>query len=178
MTMNILTDEKDIASAQKQLESVLESVTNKKVNARLSFKGGDEEAIVSYSKKYNICFSLVEVKNSHYNNAFRLNEPKENSYVYMTVKIDIPIKGINRRFGGAFARDEKNRIFLIHSGRIGGGKEGIGKKLFFEKYDGELVNVQYGDRISEFAIIGDMESPDFAEKLTKFILKVDNIKKI
>jgi len=34
---------------------------------------------------------------------------------------------MNRTIAGAFASDDEGNIYLVHRGRIGGGKKGIGR---------------------------------------------------
>jgi hypothetical protein len=112
-----------------------------------------------------------------YWNVFGINKPQENPNVSMVVQINPPLKGIDRRVAGVFAKDDKSDIFLLHRGIIGGGRKGIGKKTFCKHYNGEKSDLQDGDKLIEILLIGCITSPNFPEKLKNFVGEVDRIKK-
>ena len=86
-------------------------------------------------------------------------------------EINPPLEGLDKRVQGAFARDN-DRIWLLYRGKIGGGRPGIGRRLFFENYLKEIKDIA-GDR---FAIIGDTHSSDFVSHVRDFIREVERIK--
>lgn len=53
----------------------------------------------------------------------------------ITVETNPPLEGYDRRCSGAFLRDNLSNLQLGHSGRVGGGRKGIGKKAFREYTD-------------------------------------------
>ncbi len=180
--MKVLENKSDIEAAQKQLESILQSLTPEDIPVQIGYKGGNVRGKASYSKGHNIWFHFggaIEGDDGRerYWNVFGLNKPKENSNVSIVVEINSPVEGIHRSDGGAFAKDDKGKIFLLHRGKIGGGRARIGKKLFSEKYDGEWVEVEDGDKKSKLAVIGNMNSSEFVGELTEFIKSVDDIKR-
>lgn len=97
--------------------------------------------------------------------------PRQNSMLPIVCEINPPLEGLDKRVQGAFACDN-GHIWLLHRGKIGGGKPGIGRKLFFENYLGEVREIS-NDR---FAIIGDINSPDFIERVKNFVQEVERIK--
>jgi len=54
----------------------------------------------------------------------------------ITVEINPPKQGINRRVAGVLAVDDAKKIYLCHTGKVGGSKKGIGKLSFLE-WNGE-----------------------------------------
>ncbi len=176
--LNTLQNENEIENAQKKLESELKGIADEKITVRIGNQGGSQKADVFYSKKYDLWFYLGDEKGDgekkRYWNVFGINRPKENSNVSIVVEINPPLKGIYRRVAGVFAKDDKSDIFLLHRGIIGGGREGIGPKTFYEHYDGEKSVLQEDDK--EIALIGCITSPNFPEKLKNFVEKVDEIK--
>ena len=49
----------------------------------------------------------------------------------ITVEINVAYEGHNAQAAGFFARDsDKGQIYLLHSGRVGGGTKGVGKNSF------------------------------------------------
>ena len=90
--------------------------------------------------------------------------------------VSVPFEDINRRVGGAFAVDGDDKVYLMHRGRIGGGRSGIGKNLFLENFRGKWKRVQDGDVLSNLALIGAPSSPQFPYQITHFVYEVQRIK--
>jgi len=176
-----LKNKDEIKNAQTTFENVLESIVNKKIRVKIGYKGGNVEADISYSEKYNFWFYLSDIVEGgsgkkRYWNVFGMGRPNERSNVSITVEINSPLKGIYRKVAGVFAKDDKGNIFLLHRGIIGGGRKGIGKRIFYEYYDGDKVLLQ--EDKEPIALIGCITDPDFPKKLKKFIEKVNEIKNL
>ena len=178
--LNTLQNENEIKDAQKKLESKLEKIDVEKITVRIGNQGGSQKADLFYSKKWDLWFYLGDEKGDgekkRYWNVFGREKPRENSNVSPVVQINPPLKGIYRRVAGVFAKDDKNDIFLLHRGIIGGGRKSIGKKTFLEHYNGEKSVLQDGDKQIEIPLIGCITSLDFPEKLKDFVKKVDEFK--
>ena len=69
-----------------------------------------------------------------------------------------------------------HNLYLLHRGRIGGGKRGVGKAVFEDKYRGKWEAVEDGDRISKLALISSFSSSRFAEHISNFVHEVERIK--
>jgi hypothetical protein len=78
--------------------------------------------------------------------------------------------------GGALAEDRRGRVFVVHRGKIGGGKKGVGKSLFEKHYRGEWAVMEDGDTVNTVALVGELNSPRFVRQVTQFIRKVDAMK--
>ena len=64
--------------------------------------------------------------------AFGTMDPSNSKVLSITCEVNIPFQGVNRQIAGVFVRDtDSGKIFIAHSGKIGGGQKGIGKKLFW-----------------------------------------------
>jgi len=75
------------------------------------------------------------------------------------VEINSPLIGIDRRVGAVFAKDAAGKVALIHRGRIGGGREKVGKSGLLELVDSaHLVRFEDGDRESEGILIGRIDA--------------------
>ena len=86
-------------------------------------------------------------------------------------EINIPADGLNRAISGAFARDNAGRVWLLHRGKIRGGKA-----LFFAHYNGTTVSVQDGDKEDRCALIGVVDDPEIAAHIARFVAAVVHIK--
>lgn len=163
-------------NAQHELVANLVKHCDKRIHVKLGYQGGYEDCFIHRSQALGLFFYSKKIEGSRYWNAFGLSDftPKENSMLPNICEINPPVEGLNKRVQGAFARDSDIFIWLLHRGRIGGGKRGIGRKLFFDNFRGEVISIA-GDR---FAVIGNLSSQSFAEQARNFIQEVRQIKAI
>jgi len=171
----ILIHRHDIENAQRQFVAKLDERCARQIPVKVGYKGGYEECTIRWSSQaVGLWFYSEKIEGSRYWNAFGISEvaPKENSMLSIVCEINPPVEGLNKRAQGAFARDENGHIWLVHRGKIGGGKPGIGRKLFFENYRGEIREIA-GER---FAVISDIGSLDFVEHVRNFVREVERIK--
>jgi hypothetical protein len=64
------------------------------------------------------------------------------------------------------------RSYVLHRGKIGGGKKGVGLALFRNNFVGKWTSVE-GD---EVVSIGAIASADFITQVSSFVKEVDRIK--
>jgi hypothetical protein len=109
---------------------------------------------------------------------FGLGWPEESQSLGLVCEINIPFKGINRRVAGVFARDETGRLALLHSGKVGGGRPGIGKEAFLEFYkDGRRVSVRWPDgQETRHLWLGWLDDPDLLRQIAAFVRLVERFK--
>jgi hypothetical protein len=105
-----------------------------------------------------------------------MDRPKPDAALSITCEINFPKEGTDRRIGGVFAADSKGRIFVVHRGKLGGGRKGIGKALFERQYRGVWVEMEDGEEENSVAVVGLLQSPRFARQLSQFVNKIDKIK--
>ena len=81
---------------------------------------------------------------------------------------------------GLFADDDKTgHTVLLHRGRIGGGREGIGKTSFMEWYSGKQVKFfdpSHDDGEESAVLVADLESSEFLIQLEAFVDAVHRFK--
>jgi hypothetical protein len=133
---------------------------------------------VLWSGRLGIWFVSKKTEEGRYWNAFGTGKPKTNATIPITCEINFPVQGIDRRMGGALAKDSSGRVFVVHRGKLGGGKKGIGKSLFADHYRGVWDVMEDGDVETTVAVIGALQSPRLVRQATQFIHKVDKIKEL
>lgn len=175
--IQIITQPNLIAKYQKIFVRSLKTFCTEKINCSLGYQGHNQKTIVFYSEKYDFWFSWYEARNRYWN-AFGLGRPQENSSNSITVEINFPYKGVNRNVGGVFGVDEANRILILHRGKIGGGRVGIGKQLLFNNYRDEPVLALDDGVENEFCSIGTIGTRYFARQVRNFVSEVDRIKRL
>lgn len=98
----------------------------------------------------------------------------------ITVEVNPAIHGVNRKVAGLFAVDDKTgHTVLLHRGRIGGGKKGIGKSSFIEWYPGtkvEFFDPSYDDGEESAILVADLDSGRFLIQLEDFVDAVHRFK--
>ena len=98
----------------------------------------------------------------------------------ITVEINIALDVLSRRVGGLFARDDATgNTVLLHRGRIGGGKKGVGKATFMEWYPDNPVTYSasaHPDLIEPAILLTDLVSDDFLHHLEVFVHRVHQFK--
>jgi hypothetical protein len=173
--ISIIKDEILITKYQKLFVKQLKTVYDKKVPCNLGFQGDSFETSVFYSTHHNFWFSPEETKNRYWN-AFGIGEPQSGKGVSINVEINFPYDGINRNIGGAFGLNRNGEVLVLHRGKIGGGRVGIGKNLFFNNFRGEFIEADDDGVVNEFAVIGSLNSKLFPKQISSFIKEVDRIK--
>jgi len=97
-------------------------------------------------------------------------------------EINVPFEGVNRRIAGAFLRDSDDTspaLYLAHSGKVGGGRKGVGKSALRQHLRGkdQLTGVRWTDgTVSEMILIGDLESSNLVGQLANFVREIERIK--
>lgn len=177
--LKIITDQREVRKCQKALEERLTNSLGMSNEYIIGFPSGNWNATVNYNN--TIWYSTYEIEGKRYWNGFgvvaELNTKKSNNIV---VEVNPPLNGINKSVSGIFAKNSKtNRIYLLHRGKIGGGRKGIGKKAFLDWYKKELVTLNDSSNKEHHAImIGEIASESFIDNLEKFVSHVYEFKSL
>jgi len=174
--LKIIDDESVIRKYRRQFIKSFKPFINENIPVTLGHPGGTMKAKVSWSESLGIWIFHKKISESRFWHAFGIGKPSGSSPVPITCEINFPIRGIDRRIGGALAADRDGRIFVIHRGILGGGKKGVGKSLFADHYRGVWTIMGDGPVETSVALIGTLNSPLFVRQVTQFIRKIDMIK--
>jgi hypothetical protein len=175
--IEIVTEEKLISKYQKEFIKQLKTVCTKKVFCNVGFQGGSIATTVFYSSKFDFWFTAKANENRYWN-AFGVGEPIEDRNVSIHVEINFPYESVNRNIGGAFGHNNKGEVLLLHRGKIGGGRIGVGKQLFFDNFRGDFATANDDGIDTEFLVIGSIHSKHFPKQVSNFIAEVHRIKNI
>ena len=109
--------------------------------------------------------------------AYGIDAPKPKQ-IPITVEINPPSSGVTGRLAGAFVQGADGHIYLAHSGKIGGGKTGVGKKAFVNFCRG--VNwqpIEQADgKPSSMIVLGRIDSPQLLPGIAHFAHEVARFK--
>ena len=174
--LRIIADQPSIKKYTRQFVKKFKPFVDEQVKVKLGHQGASTPAKVAWSKKLGIwTFSHVS-KEVRYWNAFGIGKPKAGALLSITSEINFPWSGIDRKTGAAFAKDAWGGIFIIHRGKIGGGKKGVGKSLFEHNYRGVWSFMEDGNYITQVAVIGMLHSPRLAWQTANFVKKIEMLK--
>lgn len=176
--LKVLDDKSTIKKYRRQFIKSFKPFIDEKIPINLGHPGGTVKAKVSWSNTLGIWIFQEKISESRFWHAFGTGKPSESSHIPITCEINFPIRGIDRRIGGAMAADRDGRIYVVHRGKIGGGKKGVGKSLFEDHYRGVWAIMEDGPVETPVALIGVLNSPRFVRQVTQFVRKIDTIKNV
>jgi hypothetical protein len=178
MSLTPLTERDEIIRAfggmSKNLRRSAETFTRK-----IGWHGGGGEFRISWRPKEHLWFYLDENREqSRYWLAFGTSDPTDSQNLTMIGEINPTKVGINRRNGGAFVRDNNGTVYLAHSGKVGGGRKGIGKTSFLKSYsEPNVEQVRWPDgQVTSMIVIGRIDGDHFPAQVARFIKVVEGYK--
>jgi len=176
--LKVLEDESAVRKYRRQFIRSFKPFVDEKIHVHLGHPGGAFRAKVLWSDRLGIWMFHEKISGNRCGHAFGVGKPSGTSSISITCEINFSLHGIDRRMGGALAEDRHGRIFVVHRGKIGGGKKGVGKTLFEKHYRGAWAVMEDGSAVSTVALVGVLNSLRFVRQVTQFIHKVDMMKDI
>ena len=170
--LKVVEDEAAIRRHQRFFAKAMRTAAKETISVKLGHPGASEKAKVAWSESLGIWFFSRKIAGSRYWNAFGVGRPEGGAGIAITCEINFPLCGIDRRTGGAFAQDRAGRVFVVHRGKLGGGRKGIGKSLFENSYRGVWEVMEDGGEETPVALIGALDSPRFARQIAQFVRKI------
>ena len=175
--LSLVHDAKSKETAQAKLERNVKVALKSEGTRTLGFQSGNTDQTVYSAGRGKLWASFAGPwsgsSSLRYWNAFGIYEPTRSQQT-IVVEINIPIKGNSRHVGGFFAEDiSSGEFFLMHSGKVGGGRLGIGKSSFLDWSKAALIHVAEPDREPRSGVvIGKLSDPGLAENIWKFVQNV------
>ncbi|BDI30541.1 hypothetical protein CCAX7_25920 [Capsulimonas corticalis] len=179
MALHALTQADDIAAAYHQLTEELKN-GSVPYERNVGWRGGGEQHTVHWHPGAGLWgLSAVAVDGTGYWFAFGTNDPAQtNQFGSISVQFSFYREGVSRRCGGAFAFNNTNgQVNLLHSGGIGGGRNGISKTSFLAAYNGPLEDIRWPNGATfRYVDIGSLEEPGLIGRLAAFVGAVETFK--
>lgn len=173
----IIAEHKDLKRALEEMKRALRK-GGKRYPRIVGWKGGQEEAEVVWMKEERFWSCLKRIETGYWY-GFGLGNPKSFGRLNIAVQINPPLEGVDLRKAGMFSLDETGEIHLCHTGDIRGGKPGVGKTAFWERYRGNSENVHIPTRNMSIPVVdlGPVTSKMLPRRIAHFIQEVARIKK-
>jgi hypothetical protein len=174
--LKVITDKAAIKKYAGQFNKRFKPFIDEDIKVKLGHQGAGFSAKVLWSERLGIWKYSKNIKEVRYWNAFGIGKPGTAGVLSIASEINFPWNQIDRKTGGAFAEDHWGNVFVIHRGKIGGGKKGVGKSLFDDNYRGVWTFMEDGESNSEVAVIGNLASGRFALQAAQFVRKIEILK--
>jgi len=176
MNLSPITARKESKIAFDALKSCL-SKGAKKLKRKVGWPGDNGEFTLHWHETASFWVLFGEEEPSRYWCAYGTMDPNSHSSVNITCEINPPIEGIDRRCGGILLKDSGAGLYLAHSGKVGGGRKGIGKTRFLEEYSGSLEEVEWLDGVTaEVVLLGKIGGKSFVKNIAEYIRAVEAFK--
>ena len=174
--LKVIAEQTAIKKYAGQFNKKFKPFVDEAIKVKLGHQGAGFPAKILWSKELGIWKFSQTIKEVRYWNAFGIGKPGTSSVLSIASEINFPWDQIDRKTGGAFAEDAWGNVFVIHRGKIGGGRKGVGKSLFEQNYRGVWSFMEDGDSISQVAVIGNLASSRFALQAAQFVKKIEIMK--
>lgn len=169
-SFKIVTDANNISRAQTVVEERVQEAASRSGSLMLGYQGGGRECAAHFIGRYKFWVSFADSGNRYWN-ALGIGNPFKDSKTIIA-EINPPKEGVNRRVSGAFVKDGEGKTYLVHRGKVGGGRKGIGKKAFMAWYQEPIYLVNDSGRQSEMIIIGALDDEKLIGNLAAFTYSV------
>jgi hypothetical protein len=175
-----LEGKKEIAAAQKKMEATIRREFSRKAVRDLGYPGGRvQDAEVATNGKYWFWSDDVEPEAA---NPRRLNwfgHFHERAGSGIVVEINTAYEGRSGQAAGFFARESNSgTVYLMHSGRIGGGQKGVGQDAFRAWYGEPLAEVaDSSGAIREGFRVMPIDGVAATRPMTRYIQAVSDFKR-
>jgi hypothetical protein len=176
--MRAITDREQITQAYAHFAGVI-SEGGTALERMVGFKGASEMAQLLWHSELQLWVLLQPDRiDTRYWCAFGIDDPHPAGMLSITCEINPPKEGIDRRCAGLFVRNQSGVVFLAHSGKVGGGRAGIGKTAFLDHWgQDDIVSVLFPDgEENDYIILGRLDGSDFRERLARFVHCVGRFK--
>lgn len=98
----------------------------------------------------------------------------------IVTEANVALNGKSQRVAGLFAEDDDTgNIVLLHRGKVGGGKKGIGMTAFLSWYKGPEVSFIYAakpNKQERALVVAGLDSTDIAKQVGEFVTEVSRFK--
>jgi hypothetical protein len=111
--------------------------------------------------------------------AFGIEHPTSRKSLNIICELNVSIDGLNRSIAGALAKDEADDLYCLHSGKIGGGRKGIGKEAFLNFSTASRVAVLDSQNVhTEYICVGAVGHKNFVAQVGNFVHEVAKFKSL
>jgi hypothetical protein len=170
-----VTTQKESSAAFTELRGVLRR-NAERITCAPGWQGGNQLHTVNWHPSLGF-WSALAIAETRYWCAYGTQLPVQGKKVNITCEINPAIAGVTRQVGGVFLKDSNSNYYLAHSGKVAGGRTGIGKTNFLAQYKGDPISIEWPDGVtSNVVLLGQIGGRAFLNTLVEYIRDVDAFK--
>ena len=172
----LIEDPREIEAAEELLGEHFAEGAEAYPDASLGFRGGRAEGNTLYWHPRLQVWGAFEVLPDlgRYWNPFGTGDPSSGSGLSITCEVNPSLSGVNRQVAGAFGVDaDTEHRLLLHRGRIGGGRAGVSRELFWSNTSLPAVTTEDGQKL---VLVADLDADDVPVQVARFVHEVARIK--
>lgn len=172
-----LTDPQAIQQAFNTLAERMRHECQVFENRLVGWPGGHGHFLISWNEAEQI-WSLFDHAHNRYWCAFGVTHPGQSGNLNITCEINMPYQGFDRRVAGLIAQAEDGHLYLTHTGKIAGGRKGIGKTAFLKAIQGaNFDTIYWPDGVeTETVVIGRLDGAHLPQQIAYFAQQVERFK--
>ena len=175
-----LTAGHDCTAAWRKLKETLKNGAKAFRKHAIGSPGGTYHFDVYWNgdERFWCCLPEPDANEDHYWCPYGIDDPASTKTLPITVEINPPVQGINRRLAGAFVQESDDHIYLAHSGRLHCRKKGIERSTFVLSYrHANWQPVSWPDGLRKSMIIlGRVDGPELRIQIGNFVREVARFK--
>jgi hypothetical protein len=177
--LELVSGARTVRDAMTVVKEQLTAAATMKTRQTVGYHGGSATETVHWSTPLGI-WSLFKKLENRYWNCFGVERPDASKSLRITVEVNPPLDGSDRKMGGAIAHEPgSGKQYLVHRGRIGGGQKGIGAELFWSRFRGGVQMREPGrEDVTRVVIVGEIGVPSFPRDVAAFVHEVGRIKRV
>ncbi|MBI4931902.1 MAG: hypothetical protein HY841_14160 [Bacteroidetes bacterium] len=179
MLLTLIKDKQEILKLHNDFVRLLNKNSRKKINNfRLTTPGtGTWHTTAQYNPSNNI-WSVVEPHENKKDNFYILLgvDPDPKAINGIVVQCNYQIGFENFKEACFWANDSKGKVYLLHSGRMGGGVKGINFENIDDLYSGARSTLLYNDVSYDYFTVCELHSKQAYQQVVDFVNEVDRIK--
>ncbi len=178
MALHVLTDRTQIQAAYETLCDVLNAGA-KRINRSVGDASGRRRYHIGWLRDHHfwsITKDWVPIAKNALGCCIGTEDPESGRQLNITCEMNTPRTGAKRLTGGVFLKDLQGRVYLAHTGKLGGQTKGVGKANFLKYYPAHQPVTFPDGRPMPLYVIGQLSGDDFLAALAAFVRKVSDFK--
>jgi hypothetical protein len=175
-TIYTSVSEKDVlAKANGKIFSILKHASNSPTRSRIVFRPDHRDENTYWNPREKFWFASAE-ESDHYWFPLGLANPAGGKSLRIALEVNTPTRPKHGR-AGLILRDGSGKLYLAHTGRVGGGVKGVNRDSFLAHYSLSRREVVTYDDGKIAILLGDIEKADLVENLASYVHEVAEFKK-
>jgi hypothetical protein len=179
MNLEIITSKPEILKLHTAFEKLMKNnAEKKKRQLTFSSRGGGGRTDVINLPDENIWFVCFHRdKRNKFINLFGKNPDfKRNNNILIQINYQIEFKNFND--AAVWAKSPNGKIYLLHSGKMGGGVKGISMENVDNIYSGRRCDAYHNGKAKEYYIVCEITSPRAFNQVVAFVNEIERVKTI